>query len=229
VSIEESRPVNAAWIILKRDLLLAFRHRSELINPLLFFAIVVSLFPLSLEPDPAILATIGAGVIWVAALLATLLSLDFVFRADFEDGTLEQMLLSPAPTAALVGAKVLAHWLIAGLPLIIMAPLLGVMMNLPGPAISALLATLSIGTPVLSLIGAIGAALTVALRRSGVLLSLLVLPLYIPVMIFGASAVGDAAAGLPISAPLWFIGALLVLALTLAPLAIAAALRISLE
>ena len=219
----------AVFGLLKRDLLLAFRHRSELVNPLLFFLIVVSLFPLSLEPDPKILATIGAGVIWVAALLATMLSLDAMFRPDFEDGSLEQLVLSPYPATALVLIKVVAHWLITGLPLILMSPLLALLMNLPTEALPALLATLAVGTPVLSLIGAIGVALTVALRRSGVLLSLLVLPLYIPVLIFGASAVGSAAIGLPIAGPITFIGALLALALTLAPFAIASALRISLE
>lgn len=220
---------NAVLGLLRRDLLLAFRHRSELVNPLLFFLIVVSLFPLSLEPDPKILATIGAGVIWVAALLATMLSLDAMFRPDFEDGSLEQLVLSPYPATVLVLVKVLAHWLVTGLPLILMSPLLALLMNLPDEALPALLATLLVGTPVLSLIGAIGVALTVALRRSGVLLSLLVLPLYIPVLIFGASAVGSAAIGLPIAGPVMFIGALLVLALTLAPFAIASALRISLE
>jgi heme exporter protein B len=219
----------AAYVLLRRDLLLAFRHRSELVNPLLFFLIVVSLFALSLEPDPKVLATIGPGVIWVAALLATMLSLDSIFRADFEDGTLEQLVLSPQPVAVLALTKVLAHWLVSGLPLMLMSPLLGLLMNLPAEAMPALLATLAVGTPVLSLIGAIGVALTVALRRSGVLLSLLVLPLYIPVLIFGSSAVADAAAGLPYSGPLLLIGAVLLLTLTLAPLAIAAALRISLE
>ena len=219
----------AAYVLLRRDLLLAFRHRSELVNPLLFFLIVVSLFALSLEPDPKVLATIGPGVIWVAALLATMLSLDSIFRADFEDGTLEQLVLSPQPVALLALTKVLAHWLVSGLPLMLMSPLLGLLMNLPAEAMPALLATLAVGTPVLSLIGAIGVALTVALRRSGVLLSLLVLPLYIPVLIFGSSAVADAAAGLPYEGPLLLIGAVLLLTLTLAPLAIAAALRISLE
>jgi len=215
--------------VVKRDLLLAVRHRSELVNPLLFFLIVVSLFPLSLEPDPRMLATIGGGVIWVAALLAGMLALDAMFRPDFEDGTLEQLVLSPQPVAALALAKVFAHWLVSGLPLMLMAPLLGVLMNLPGEAMLALLATLAVGTPVISLVGAIGVALTVGLRRSGVLLSLLVLPLYIPVLIFGAAAAGDAAAGQSIAGPVLFIGAMLVLALTLAPLAIGAALRISLE
>ena len=215
--------------LLKRDLLLAFRHRGELMNPLVFFLIVVTLFPLSLEPQSTVLNDIGPGVIWVAALLATLLSLDSLFRADYEDGTLEQMLLSPQSTAVLALSKVIAHWITTGVPLILMSPLLGVMMGLNEDAILALLATLAVGTPVLSLIGAIGAALTVALRRSGVLLSLLVLPLYIPVIIFGASAVGDAAIGLPFSAPLLFIGSILLLALTLAPFGIAMALRISLE
>ncbi len=221
--------MRAAFILLRRDLLLAFRHRTELVNPLLFFLIVVSLFALSMEPDPRVLATIGPGVIWVAALLAAMLSLDSIFRADFEDGTLEQLMLTPHSAALLALTKVLAHWLVSGLPLMLMSPLLALLMNLPIEALPALLATLAVGTPVLSLIGAIGVALTVALRRSGVLLSLLVLPLYIPVLIFGSSAVGDAAAGIPYSGALLLISALLVLTLTLAPFAIAAALRISLE
>jgi heme exporter protein B len=158
-----------------------------------------------------------------------MLSLDTLFRSDFEDGALEQILLSPHPAAVLVLAKVLAHWLVTGLPLILVAPLLGVLLALPGEAMWVLVATLALGTPVLSLVGAIGTALTVGLRRGGVLLSLLVLPLYIPVLIFGSNAVGTAADGLPVVGQLYFLGALLVLSLTLAPLAIAAALRISLS
>ena len=217
----------ACSALLRRDLTLALRHRGEIANPLLFFVLVVSLFPLGLGPESRTLQTIAPGVIWVAALLAALLSLEGIFRSDFEDGSLEQLLLSPHPAALLVLTKVIAHWLISGLPLIVVAPLLGVLLHLPQAAMGALLASLTLGTPVLSLIGAIGVALTVGLRRGGVLLSLLVLPLYVPVLIFGASAVSDAAIGLPITAQLYFIGALLALALTLAPLAAAAALRIS--
>lgn len=219
----------ALLTLLKRDLLLAFRHAGELINPLIFFLIVVSLFPMSLHPQGNVLNIMGAGVIWVAALLAAMLSLDNMFRSDFDDGTLEQIALTPWPLPLLSLTKVLAHWLVSGVPLVLLSPLLGVMFNLNSDAIAALFLTLLLGTPVLSLIGAIGVALTVGLRRGGVLLSLLVLPLYIPVLIFGAGSVGDAALGLPIDGPLLFLGAILVLALTLAPFAIAGALRISLE
>ena len=219
----------ALFNLLKRDLLLAFRHPSELVNPLIFFLIVVSLFPMGLKPDSSFLPMMGAAVIWVAALLAAMLSLDSLFRSDMEDGTLEQIVLSPWPLPLLVLMKVLAHWLVSGIPLVIMAPLLGMMFNIPTAGISALMLTLLLGTPVLSLIGAIGVALTVSLRRGGVLLSLLVLPLYIPVLIFGAGSVWDASLGLAIRGPLLFMSAVLVLALTLAPLAIAGALRISLE
>lgn len=217
----------ACAALLRRDLLLALRHRGELANPLLFFVIVVSLFPLGLGPESGMLRAIAPGILWVSALLAALLSLESVFRSDFEDGSLEQLLLSPHPTSALVLTKVIAHWLVTGLPLILLAPLLGVLLHLPAAATGALLATLALGTPVLSLVGAIGVALTVGLRRGGILLSLLVLPLYIPVLIFAASAVADAGLGLPITGHLYLLGALLALALTLAPLACAAALRIS--
>jgi heme exporter protein B len=216
-------------LLLKRDLLLAVRHRAEMINPLLFFVLVTSLFPLGIGADPILLRAVGPGVIWVAALLAALLSLEGIFRSDFEDGTLEQFLLSSHPVSVLVLAKVLAHWLITGLPLLVISPLLGVLLGLPGDAIIILLVTLALGTPVLSLIGAVGVALTVGLRKGGMILSLLVLPLYVPLLIFAASAVDTAAAGLPVTAHLSLISALLVLALSLSPLATAAALRISLS
>ena len=219
----------AFTLLLKRDLLLAVRHRSEMINPLLFFVLVTSLFPLGIGADPILLRAVGPGVIWVVALLAALLSLEGIFRSDFEDGTLEQFLLSSHPVSVLVIAKVLAHWLITGLPLLVISPLLGVLLGLPGDAIIILLVTLALGTPVLSLIGAVGVALTVGLRKGGMILSLLVLPLYVPLLIFAASAVDTAAAGLPVSAHLSLISALLVLALSLSPLATAAALRISLS
>ncbi len=220
---------SALFSLLKRDLMLAFRHRSELMNPLVFFLIVVSLFPMGLNPQSQVLPMMGAAVIWVAALLAAMLSLDNMFRSDFDDGTLEQIVLSPWPLPAMVLMKVLAHWLVSGIPLVLLSPLLGVMFNLPAESIGALVLTLLIGTPVLSLIGAIGVALTVGLRRGGVLLSLLVLPLYIPILIFGAGSVWDASLGASIYGPLLFMGAILVLTLTLAPFAIASAVRISLE
>ena len=219
----------AFTLLLKRDLTLAMRHRAEMINPLLFFVLVTSLFPLGIGADPRLLQAVGPGVIWVAALLAALLSLEGIFRSDFEDGTLEQFLLSSHPVSILVLAKVLAHWLITGLPLLLISPLLGVLLGLPGEAIVILLVTLTLGTPVLSLIGAVGVALTVGLRKGGMILSLLVLPLYVPLLIFAASAVDTAAAGLSVTAHLSLISALLVLSLSLSPLATAAALRISLS
>jgi len=221
--------LSAFTLLLKRDLTLAIRHRAEMINPLLFFVLVTSLFPLGIGADPKLLQAVGPGIIWVAALLAALLSLEGIFRSDFEDGTLEQFLLSSHPVSVLVIAKVLAHWLITGLPLLVISPLLGVLLGLPGDAIMILLVTLTLGTPVLSLIGAVGVALTVGLRKGGMILSLLVLPLYVPLLIFAANAVDTAAAGLPVTAHLSLISALLVLALSLSPLATAAALRISLS
>ncbi len=231
----ESKPIEGAiaaipaamLATLKRDLLLAFRRRQDLFNPLLFFVIVVTLFPLGVSPEKSFLQMAGAGVVWVAALLATLLSLDGLYRADYDDGALEQMVLSPQPLYLLVLAKVTAHWLVTGVPLIILSPVLGVMMHLQGDAIGILMLTLLIGTPVLSLIGAIGAALTVGLRSGGVLISLLVLPLYIPVLIFGTGTVQAAINGLPVTGYLAILGAMLALALTLAPIASGAALRIS--
>ena len=219
----------AFTLLLRRDLTLAYRHRAEMVNPLLFFILVTSLFPLGIGANPDLLRTAGPGIIWVAALLAALLSLDGIFRSDFDDGTLEQFLLSSHPVSVLVLAKILAHWLITGLPLLVVAPLLGVLLDLPARGIQTLLLTLALGTPVLSLIGAVGVALTVGLRKGGMILSLLVLPLYIPLLIFAANAVDTAAAGLPITAHLSLISALLVLALSLAPLATSAALRISLS
>ncbi len=216
-------------ILLRRDLTLAYRRRSEMINPLLFFVLVTALFPLGISADPALLREIGPGIIWVAALLASLLSLETVFRSDFDDGSLEQLLLSPHPLSVLMIAKVLAHWLITGLPLLIVAPLLGVLLNLSTAAMKTLLLTLALGTPVLSLIGAIGVALTVGLRKGGTILSLLVLPLYVPVLIFAASAVANSDAGLPVSAHLSLLAALLVLAISLSPAATAASLRISMS
>lgn len=216
-------------LLLNRDLLIGFRRRSEAVNPLLFFVIVVTLFPLGIGAEPKFLEAMAPGVIWVAALLASMLSLDGIFRSDFEDGSLEQLLLSAHPVTVLVLAKVTAHWLVTGLPLILVAPLLAVLLGLPDEGLPALMLTLLLGTPVLSLVGAIGVALTVGLRRGGVIISLLVLPLYIPVLIFGSNAVELAAAGLPVSGQLSVLAALLALALALAPLPTAAALRMSLS
>jgi heme exporter protein B len=219
--------LTAFLALLQRDLLLAFRHRGELANPLLFFLMIVTLYPLGVSPEVELLRRIAPGVIWIAALLAALFSLESLFRGDFEDGALEQMLLSPHPLSILVLAKVLAHWLVSGLPMLLLAPLLGLLLAMPSQAIAALEITLGLGTPLLSLIGAIGVALTVGLKRGGILLTLLILPLYIPVLIFATNAVTAAAAGLPVAGQYYFLAALLALALTLAPVAIAAALRIS--
>ena len=219
----------AFTVLIRRDLLLAGRHRAEMANPLLFFILVTSLFPLGIGADTKLLQAVAPGVIWVAALLAALLSLDSVFRSDFEDGSLEQYLLSSHPVSVLVLAKIIAHWMITGLPLLLVSPLLGVLLGLPAAGIKTLFFTLLLGTPVLSLIGSVGVALTVGLRKGGMILSLLVLPLYVPLLIFAAGAVDSAAAGLPITAHLSLIAALLVLALSLSPFATAAALRVSLS
>ena len=214
---------------LRRDLTLLMRRRSEVMNPLVFFALVITLFPLGISPDAELLSTVAPGLLWVAALLATLLSLDSLFRADFEDGCLEQMLLAPQPLALMVMAKVAVHWLLTGLPLALMAPLLGITLALPAGSYGILMLSLALGTASLSLIGAIGAALTVGLARGGVLLSLLVLPLYVPVLIFGTGAVQAALLGDALAAHLAILGALLAGALMLAPWAIAASLRISIN
>ena len=215
--------------IIRRDLVLAFRRRAEMINPLLFFILVITLFPLGIGAQPNLLQSIAPGVIWVAALLAAMLSLDSLFRSDFDDGSLEQMLLSPQPASLLVLAKVIAHWLVTGLPLLLVAPLLAVFLGLPNQALSVLMITLLLGTPVLSLIGAIGVALTVGLRRGGMILSLLVLPLYVPVLIFAGNAVQMAAGGLPVDAQISILIAMLLLALVLAPWPTAAALKMSIN
>lgn len=223
----EISPTNLFLATFKRDLVLAFRRKSELVNPLIFFLIVVTLFPIGVSPEPAFLAELAPGLLWVAALLSTLLSMESLFKADYEDGSLEQLLLSPQPLFMVVLAKVSAHWLMSGLALTLVAPVLAVMLFLPFEGIPGLMLSLLLGTPTLSLIGAIGAALTVGLRRGGVLISLLVLPLYIPVLIFGSSAVQAAITGLPLGGYFALLGALLALALALAPLATGAALRIS--
>lgn len=212
-----------------RDMKVAFLQRQDLLNPLLFFIMVVTLFPLGVSPEVSFLREAGAGILWVAALLSVLLSLDHLFRHDFEDGTLEQLVLQPQPLYLLVLAKTLAHWVLTGLPLVLLAPVLGVMVHLDGNSVAVLCLTLLIGTPVLSLIGSIGAALTLGLRSAGILLSLLIIPLYIPVLIFGTGSVAAAADGAPIAPYVALMGAFLVLALTLAPFASAAALRISLS
>jgi heme exporter protein B len=217
----------AFYHLLVRDLRLAFRSRHELVNPLIFFVLVVSLFPLAATPDSELLRKMAPAVIWVSALLSVLLSLDRLFKQDYEDGSLDQLMLSPNPLVILVLAKVCAHWLLTGLPLVLVAPLLGLFMYIPDAALGTLMLSLLLGTPVLSLVGAIGVSLTVAVNRGGVLLSLIVLPLYIPVLIFGANAVDVASDGLSVRGQMLFLGAVLALALSLAPMATAQALRIT--
>ncbi|MDO8706884.1 MAG: heme exporter protein CcmB [Sulfuricaulis sp.] len=221
--------LKAVACLLRRDLTVALRRSTDVLTPLVFFSIVVSLFPLGLGPEPAVLRVIGPGVIWVAALLATMLSLNRLFANDFADGTLEQMMLSPHPLTVLVLTKVAAHWALTGLPLVIVSPLLALQMHMPESAIGTLVLSLLLGTPVLSLLGAVGAALTLGLRGGGVLVSLLVLPLYTPVLIFGAGAVAGIIAGIDIEAHFSLLAAFLALALTFAPWAAAAALRVSLD
>ena len=215
--------------IFVRDLRIALRRRADTFAALFFFVIVASLFPLGVGPEPALLRTMAAGVVWVAALLASMLSLTRLFADDHQDGTLEQLLLSATPLPLLVFAKMAAHWLASGLLLAAVSPLLALQFDLPARAVGVLAVSLLLGTPLLSLIGGIGAALTVGLRGGGVLLSLLVLPLYVPVIIFGAGAVEASSAGLGVVGHFSLLGAMGVLALVLAPLATAAALRISIE
>jgi heme exporter protein B len=221
--------VTAVFGVLRRDLTVALRRISDVLTPLAFFAIVVSLFPLGVGPEPERLATLAPGVVWVAALLAVMLSLDRLFANDYADGTLEQLLLAPQPLSVLVLAKAAAHWLLTGLPLVALSPLLALQLQLPAAAMDTLIVSLLLGTPVLSLLGSVGAALTLGVRGGGVLVSLLVLPLYTPVLIFGASSVTAAVEGLSTEAHLSLLAAFLVLALSLVPWATAAALRVSLD
>jgi heme exporter protein B len=215
--------------LVTRDLRLALRQGSDATVAVMFFVLCVVLFPFGIGPEPGILARIAAGVIWVAALLACLLSLERLFLNDYEDGSLELLALSPLPLEAVVLAKTLAHWLVTGLPLIVAAPLLALLLDMGRDGFAVLVGSLVVGTPSLSLIGAIGAALTLGARRGGVLMSLLILPLYIPVLIFGAGAVDAALSGLSPRPHLLLLAGILAAALPLAPLAGAAALRQSLE
>ncbi|HBZ15993.1 heme exporter protein CcmB [Pantoea sp. NPDC088449] len=215
--------------VIQRELKIAFRSGAEVINPLWFFLIVITLFPLGIGPEPQQLARIAPGVAWVAALLASLLALERLFRDDFLDGSLEQLLLLPTPLPLTVLGKVIAHWLITGLPLILLSPLAALLLSLDFSGWRAMALTLLLGTPTLSFLGAIGTGLTVGLRRGGVLLSLLVLPLSIPVLIFASAAIDAASMGLPIGGYLAILGAMLAVSATLSPFATAAALRISLH
>lgn len=215
--------------IIRRELLIAFRRKADILNPLWFFIIVITLFPLSIGPEPNLLARIAAGIVWVAALLSALLSLERLFRDDFADGSLEQMMLMPSPLSTLVLAKVVAHWLLTGLPLIIISPLLAVLLSLDFNTWLAIVLTLLLGTPTLSFLGAVGVALTVGLQKGGVLLSLLILPLYIPVLIFATSAIDAASLGMAYNGQLAILGALLMGSATLTPFAISSALRVSVQ
>ncbi len=225
----ESDAVRAMKLLYRRDLVLAFRHWDQIAQPVVFFAMVATLVPLAISPELGELRELAGGMLWIAALLAALLGFEFLFRADHADGTLEQMLLSGQPLALLAIAKGTAHWTVSGLPLVIVSPLLAIGLGVPSKALGTVWLSLALGTGILSALGAIGAALTLGLRRGSMLLSLLVLPIAMPALIFGARAIdlaihGDAARG-----PLLLLAAMLVLALTLAPLAVAAALRISAE
>ena len=215
--------------VVRRDLLLAMRHRSDVAMSVFFVVIVASLFPLGVGPVPTVLRMIGPGVLWVTALLACLLSLGRLFTADYLDGVLEQMLLIPQPLVVLVVSKVFAHWVISGLPVVLLSPLLGLQFGLGGDSLGVLTLSLLLGTPTLSMIGAIGAALTLGLRGSGFLVALLVLPLFVPVLIFGAGAVTSSLAGIGSEANLSLLGACFLLSLAFAPWATAVALRIALE
>ncbi|MFC5743496.1 heme exporter protein CcmB [Dyella tabacisoli] len=225
-----SAPLSIACAaLLRRDLTLAWRRRGDIAMPVLYALIVTTLFPFALGPEDALLQRIAGGVVLVTVLLAMLLALDAMFRSDIEDGSLEQLVLAPQPLALMLGMKILAHWLATALPLILAAPLLAGMLHLPAPVMPVLLLALLLATPLLSLLGAVLVALTAGTRRSGMLLALMLLPLCVPVVIFAAGAVAAAQQGLPWLAPIAWLGAALALALVLAPLACAAALRIALD
>jgi len=228
-SIKNTGLFAAFRLMVARDLTLAMRRRTDVFTTLFFFIIAVTLFPWGVGPEIEVLRTMGPGVIWVAALLASMLSLSTLFSGDYEDGTLEQMVIAPHPLSVLVLGKLFAHWLTTGVPLALLSPLLGMQMGLGSAEIQVLLLTLLLGTPVLSLIGSIGAALTLGVRGGGILLSLLILPLFIPVLIFGAGAVDAFTTGVSIDGHLSLLGAFLVLSIVLAPLATSVALRISLQ
>lgn len=227
--MKKSTLLDLLVLVIRRDLILAMRRRADVLTTLIFFVMVVSLFPLGVGPELEMLRKMAAGVLWVAALLASMLSLGRLFSADYLDGTLEQMMLAPQSLSMLVLGKMTAHWMVSGLPLVLMAPVLGLQFDMSAKALGVLILGLMLGTPILSMVGAIGAALTLGLRGGGVLLSLLVLPLCIPVLIFGAGAVEAISSGLSIVSHMSLLGALLVLALVFTPWVTAQALRISME
>lgn len=219
--------IEIAGALLQRDLKLAWRHKSQLCQPLIFYLIVITMFPLAVGNNQQTLATLGPGIAWVAALLASLLALEHLFLQDYQDGSLELLLLSPEPLTGLIFTKILSHWLLTGLPLILLTPLMALLLHMSPLQWHYLVISLLLGTPILSLVGAIGSALTVGLSGSGILLALLMLPLYVPVLIFGNGIVTSAVQGLPIDGLLAILGAILALCMGLAPLAAAFALRIS--
>jgi heme exporter protein B len=225
----ESGMTQAFLGVVRRDLMLAVRRRSDVVTSLMFFVIVTSLFPLGIGPEPGVLRTLAPGVIWVAALLSSMLSLQRLFASDYADGVLDQMVLSPHPLAVLAGGKIAAHWIVAGLPIVLLSPVMALQFGLSGSSIIVLVVTLLLGTPTLSLLGSIGSALTLGVRGGGPLMALLVLPLFIPILIFGAGAVVARESGLGIEANVSLLGAGLLLGAALAPLATAAALRIAVE
>lgn len=217
----------AVLATLRRDLLIAYKRKNDLFNPFMFFVLVATLFPIGISPEPEVLGEISAGVLWISALLASLLAMDNLFRADFEDGSLELLMLSPHPLYFLVLAKNVAHWLVSGLPVVLVSPLIAYMLNFPEGAYLTLVLTLLLGTPVLSLLGSIGVALTVGLGSRGLILAVITLPMSVPVLIAGTLTVSQTLDGASLSGYLAIMGAMLVSAFTLAPLASAAALRIS--
>jgi heme exporter protein B len=227
--MKKSTMLDLLVLVIRRDLVLAMRRRADVLTTLIFFVMVVSLFPLGVGPELDMLRKMAPGVLWVAALLASMLSLGRLFSADYLDGTLEQMMLAPQSLSMLVLGKMTAHWMVSGLPLVLMAPVLGLQFDMTVQSLGVLIVGLMLGTPILSMLGAIGAALTLGLRGGGVLLSLLVLPLCIPVLIFGTGAVEAISSGLSIASHLSLLGALLVMALVFTPWVTAQALRISME
>jgi len=227
VSAARSTLAGAVVATLRRDLLVAYKRKNDLFNPFMFFVLVATLFPIGISPEPEALGEISAGVLWISALLASLLAMDNLFRADFEDGSLELLMLSPHPLYFLVLAKNIAHWLVSGLPIVLVSPLIAYMLNFPEGAYSTLVLTLLLGTPVLSLLGSIGVALTVGLGSRGLILAVITLPMSVPVLIAGTLTVSQTLEGASLSGYLAIMGAMLIAALTLAPLASAAALRIS--
>ena len=227
MSAARSTLAGAVVATLRRDLLIAYKRKNDLFNPFMFFVLVATLFPIGISPEPEELGEISAGVLWISALLASLLAMDNLFRADFEDGSLELLMLSPHPLYFLVLAKNIAHWLVSGLPVVLVSPLIAYMLNFPEGAYTTLVLTLLLGTPVLSLLGSIGVALTVGLGSRGLILAVITLPMSVPVLIAGTLTVSQTLEGASLSGYLAIMGAMLVAALTLAPLASAAALRIS--